>query len=666
MRKAKMVTVLVNFILFIAMSSSTVSNPVFLAQSDPPNWVSSYTHHGGYLDEVWWRVYGSGQTAQTMLDLENGIIDAHTERIQDAYLNQLLLNPNVDVQIHLTNRYRVLTLNNARFPLNITGFRRAMAFGMDKYKINNDAIGGRGQPLDSYFSTVATEWEVESSLSTHFYGKDIASGNASLERNHFKDLDGDGWREYDMNKNGVWDAGYDLDDNDPAVVIDIWPSLNFQPAIVAANVARDGLAEMGIRSTVTEKDLTWILDQVMQGFYHVAIWTEGLPFVNPAKTLYDRFRFGTPGNSNFGTRFSNSTIDGILDQMMASKTAAEAKQYAKQANAMLAYEQPQIVCYNDVLIDAWRTDKFEFPLVFVAGGRTHVDNIYNPTQAHLKNLTYGGVLKLSNGGQMDTTNPWMQKSQYEANINQQIFEGLCDVDPYTWDPIPRLAYDWDIEDTTALGDIQDGEKYTFYLYPNVAWHDGKPVTAYDINFTLQEVIPQTVNDFAERKNIYKIEIPDSHTIAFYVNKSSYFDFIAIIDGIMYIVPQHIWEPNAGGDYSTFELGVGTTWIGSGPYRIQSRIPGQEIRLERNEKWHFAIDWEGGWPPNITTYTPPTPPPTTPPTTPPTSPTTGPTTPPSSTTTSTIPITSPSWGLLVIMVSVGTAYAFKKRHRKKVP
>jgi peptide/nickel transport system substrate-binding protein len=205
---------------------------------------------------------------------------------------------------------------------------------------------------------------------------------------------------------------------------------------------------------------------------------------------------------------------------------------------------------------------------------------------------------------MDTTNPAMQQSQYEANVNNKIYEGVIDIDPNTLDPIPRLAAAWDIDPWTdsALG-VTDGAKYTYHLYPNATWHDGEAVTAHDLNFTMFEVIPQTLGEFNERQDIKKVEIPDDHTYVVYVNKSTYFEFIDITAGFGYVLPQHIWEPGASGNYSTFEPAVGTTWVGSGPFKIGSRVPCELIKLIRNEDWHFAIPHEAPVTPGPTPVSP---------------------------------------------------------------
>ncbi|MHA2172410.1 MAG: ABC transporter substrate-binding protein [Candidatus Kariarchaeaceae archaeon] len=576
MKKMKITSTVTIALLAVITLNMIGASPVRQTTIHTDKWASDFRPYGNYVDEIWWMIYGSGETAQAMLALEAGDIDAHTERVQTAYMNVLLQNPDINLQIHLANRYRTLNLNTDKFPLNITNYRRAMAFGLDKYRINDEAIGGAGQPLDSYVSLVATEWEVESSLTTHFYDKDIVSGNRSLADVGFVDLDGDGWREYDADGSGTFNAG-DLDDDDPMMTIEMWPSVGFQPAIVAATVAKEGLEEMGLHSTVVEKEFSWIIDQMVLGNHYVSIWTEGLPIVNPTKTLYDSFRSGTPDNDNY-YKFGNATIDAILDEMVAATTAADVKDASIRATKLLAYEQPQIVCYNDVLIDAWRTDKFTFPTVFAAGGRVSSDNRYNPRKARLLNGSYGGILKLSNGDPMDTTNPWMQESQYEANIQQLIFETLWEIDPNTWDPIPSLAYDWNIET------VGTGSKYTMYLHPNATWHDGEPVTSADVKFSFEEVMPQSINDIAEADYVTSIETPDDHTVVFNVNRKGYFLFVDIT-GFGYIVPKHIWEPQANGNYSNFEL-TADNWIGSGPYKFGSRVAGETIKLLRypDHRW----------------------------------------------------------------------------------
>lgn len=614
------------FLLVVVANSSSL-NP----SGTPPQfamWASDYTHHGGYIDELWWRVYPSDGDLQATEAVISGEIDAHTGRVQMQLQMGFPISPaDVQVQVILANRYRVLYLNNGKFPLNITGFRRAIAYGMDKHRINDEAIGGAGEPMDSHIPVVMTDWEVESSLSERLYNVDVLAGNTSLEDAGFKDLDGDGWREYDVNRNGIWDSDIDLEDNDPTLVIDMRSSVGSQPDIIAATVAQDGLTMMGIRSTVTETDSVNIHEALMDGSFEIVTVAIDWPRLNPIQVLWDEFHSQSPYNLEFGTRYENAEIDPILQAMVDSKTVDDVKRYAKQAAKLLAYEQPFIVCYNDVITEVWRTDKFDFSLNFATAGRVSSANHYSVTQARLLNGYFGGILKISNMGSMDRANPAMERSQSEANVNNKVFERVLDIDPVNLDVIPRLAYAWEIE-AWSEGPVTDGAKYSYYLYPNATWHDGKPVTAYDVNFTLMEVVPKTLAEFAERADIQKVEVPNNHTYVIYVNKSNFFEFLDISFGIGYVVPEHIWRPGAAGNYSAFEPAVRTTWVGSGPFKAVSRVPGEIIKLERNAGWHFAIDWYK------TTPTPPT------------------------------AVIGAIWELLIIALLIITLYVFRKKHRRK--
>ncbi|MFX0204962.1 MAG: ABC transporter substrate-binding protein [Candidatus Hodarchaeota archaeon] len=566
---------------FFFFTSTVVPSPVETKTTD--KWASDFRPIGAYVDEILFTIYPTTDTPQAMLALQSGGFDAYDERVLKEYLPTLVPDPDVDVRISLGSMYRVLVLNCLRFPTNITGYRRAMAYGMDKYKINIEAIDGAGVPLDSYVPIIATEWEVESELVEHFYNKDIVSGNASLDASGFKDLDGDGWREYDVNDNGVWDAGIDKDDME--CKIELWPTLDYDPAIIACTVAVQGLTEMGIRAEVQQKDWNWLVNEMEMGNHWVICWTEHLPLVNPPKVMYDYWRSGTPYNTVY-YRFNNATCDAALDDMAAQITLEGVKEKAKIAAKLLAYEQPIIVCYNDVYIDAYRIDKFDGFFLFQGRGITNGDNPYCGIKVKLKSGEMGGTFKYCLSERMDTTNVIMMTTGYEVTVAQYVYETLWNIDPFTWDPIPGLAYDWTIEQTTASGIIQDGQKFTFYLYPNATWHDGQPVTSEDVKFSFETVWPQSPFAPQELFDIYMINTPDDYTVEIYVNQAGYFEWASVTSGI-FIVPKHIWEYH-GPNYQSWVPSTAADMIGSGPYKWNIRIPDVSISLFRHPNWHFSI------------------------------------------------------------------------------
>ncbi|MFX0013278.1 MAG: ABC transporter substrate-binding protein [Promethearchaeota archaeon] len=539
-------------------------------------------------------IYPDEEIPRAMLALQNGDIDAYDERVPQDYLAALVRDPNIEVSFTPSVRYRALTLNSDRFPLNISAFRRAMAFGYDKYRANLECIGGAGWPQDSYIPITITEWEVESEMSDHFYEADYVLGNRSLENAGFKDIDGDGWREYDKNNNGVWDTGIDLNDDEYADggIIILYTVPGYDPAIKACDIMADGLEAMGIRSEVFEPILMpypsdhWNL--------HVNCWTEGIPLINPSKCLYDNFRTGAILNTDPYNyyHFSNSTIDAVFDQMMEATSLEDVKTHAKEVNRLLTFEQPQIVVYNDVNIGAYRNDRcegwFEFTGLGPTTGGYTKNNPYCATKLHLKESLggpFGGTLKNCLSGEMNTRNPYLLQTRYDSTVFQYIYETLWNIDPYTWDPIPGLAYDWGIEQTTAGGDIRDGQKVTFYLYENETWHDGEPFTAADVNHSLY-LWKSSPRSGVEMADIYKVELPngpDGHTIEIFVNKTGYFEWADTTH--FYITPEHIWREVT--NVSAF-VPTNDQIVGTGPYKWNEHVPGEYIRLVRDEKWRWDI------------------------------------------------------------------------------
>ncbi|HAP67182.1 MAG TPA: oligopeptide-binding protein oppA [Nitrospinae bacterium] len=74
------------------------------------------------------------------------------------------------------------------------------------------------------------------------------------------------------------------------------------------------------------------------------------------------------------------------------------------------------------------------------------------------------------------------------NVIASIMEGLTEFDEKL-NPKPAIASKWDVSG--------DGKIYTFYLRKDVFWTDGKPVTAYDFEYSWKRLLnPQTAAEYA--------------------------------------------------------------------------------------------------------------------------------------------------------------------------
>lgn len=159
----------------------------------------------------------------------------------------------------------------------------------------------------------------------------------------------------------------------------------------------------------------------------------------------------------------------------------------------------------------------------------------------------------------------------------KIFQGLVKFSP-TLEPLPELAESWTIS--------PDALTYTFKLRNNVKFHDGTPMTADDVIFSIMkfhmEVAPRARAIF---QRIDKAEAPDAHTVVLTL-KAPFEPFLLMFDvTACAIVPKHLFD---GQDYRTAPAVQRP--IGTGPFRFAEWQRGNFIRLER-----FADYWKPGQP-----------------------------------------------------------------------
>lgn len=141
-----------------------------------------------------------------------------------------------------------------------------------------------------------------------------------------------------------------------------------------------------------------------------------------------------------------------------------------------------------------------------------------------------------------------------------IFDTLVWEDS-TGEPIPWLADDWEQSD--------DGLTWTFTLNEDAAWHDGEPVTAEDVVFTVDYM---TTGDGAEDASwaadgleiIEEATAVDEHTVEFQLERPSAV-FLEEVAMSVLIVPEHVWSEISEPGKERGELAT----MGSGPYQLES-------------------------------------------------------------------------------------------------
>src|SRR3989338_6072604 len=91
-----------------------------------------------------------------------------------------------------------------------------------------------------------------------------------------------------------------------------------------------------------------------------------------------------------------------------------------------------------------------------------------------------GVLRISIIGDV-TLNPFTQPQQLPTSqVLKVVFSTLTRYRPGDLQPVGDLAAGWQ--------PLEGGRVWEFKLKRGVKWHDGKPFTAQDVKFTLENVV----------------------------------------------------------------------------------------------------------------------------------------------------------------------------------
>ncbi len=160
-----------------------------------------------------------------------------------------------------------------------------------------------------------------------------------------------------------------------------------------------------------------------------------------------------------------------------------------------------------------------------------------------------------------------------GEINSLLFAGLTAHDENN-NVIPALAESWTYDEGKVM--------YQFKLKEGIIFHDGKPLTAEDVKFTIETIMdPKNNSENASNfEDVVDVQVVDALTVNIFLDAPN----IAILDYLtMGILPQHILE---GEDITTHSFNQNP--IGAGPYKMVSWDFGQNIVLYRFEDFYLGM------------------------------------------------------------------------------
>ncbi|MXY22447.1 MAG: peptide ABC transporter substrate-binding protein [Dehalococcoidia bacterium] len=184
-----------------------------------------------------------------------------------------------------------------------------------------------------------------------------------------------------------------------------------------------------------------------------------------------------------------------------------------------------------------------------------------------------------------TLDPHLTTDTTSSGVVVELFSGLVTMNT-DLQLVPDIAESWDIDDT--------GTVYTFNLRKNAKFHDGKPITAHDVKWSLERAVhPDTASPVAdtylndiigvekalegETTEIEGVRVIDDHTIEFTIDAPKAYFLAKLTYPTAFVL-----------DRENVEAG-GRNWTenpnGTGPFKLAEYRIGERIILERNENFY---------------------------------------------------------------------------------
>jgi ABC-type transport system substrate-binding protein len=549
-----------------------MSSPNFAtAQNDVP----SYLNVGPFVDKVVYKIIPNED--QRILAIQAGEIEMDTSPISSAWIPTLSADPDIELYEGVRNGYAHITIDCSKYPLNISGLRRAFAFAFDKTRVTNEVYDGFSVEHDSLVPS-PSHWCIEEDLGWHYYTNQSDIGNQILDALNFTIDSGSGFRL--------------APDGSPFDIVIEYPSTSPEIAGGTAEIGVETLSSLHIDSEARAVDYSEYIHRCGNNLnfdmfcYSLNFGSDDVDWL-----AYEYWGEWVDVPYQNPTNFRNATYDSWRNQLLYGITYDEVYEAAAEMQRILHYNVPRLVVAVETHRYMYRIDEFTG---HVPDKAQHISGTWTLRQIHRIDGIWGATVSIGIAQEPDSFNIFVSNSPYSRAIFREFWPSL-----YKWSPDltphPELAQEVKVETHYENSTVPDGHtRYTFDIIRNATWTDGTNITAEDVAFTLNYSYESgaygnpAATDLGDLEAAYTVS---PYRVVIEFNRESYWHFSNF--AFDYIIPKHIFNDEDGIGYDGWN-----TWnpvfdpaephVTSGPFVITDYDSGEFYEITINPDFAYAI------------------------------------------------------------------------------
>ena len=195
----------------------------------------------------------------------------------------------------------------------------------------------------------------------------------------------------------------------------------------------------------------------------------------------------------------------------------------------------------------------------------------------------GGVLHVGTTYPIDSMNPFVAQSDYSYAVYEYIYPQLVQYDAKLG-IAPDFARTWSTSD--------GGRTWTFHTVPHARWSDGKPLTAADVAWTINEVMKYKNGPAGQWAGLLEhmtgASAPNATTLVIKYS-TAVANVLEQMQG-MSVLPKQVWAPYFTGNgaklktFANVPPANGKPMVSGGPFELVQYKSNQYALFKRNPNW----------------------------------------------------------------------------------